>query len=115
MFGPGHDINVGIGIMDHSSFGSGKIGARRFKVIDEHLYSDLKDEAVVLNLVNGKYYGLNCVGVAIWKELQSPVTIGEIESAIIQEFDVDQERCHREILAFLGKMTEETLVEIIDD
>ena len=114
MFSLEQDNNSGIAIMNHSSFGNEAVGNRRFKAINEHLYSDLKDEAVVLNLSNGRYYGLNTVGVAIWKVLQTPVTVAEIEDALMQEFDVGQKRCRREILSFLDKMTEETLIEIID-
>lgn len=85
---------------------------RMFKVIDTHLYSDLGDEAVILNLSNGKYYGLNAVGVTIWKSLDVPRAVPEIEARVLEEFDVDRDTCHRETCAFLEKMVEEGLVTI---
>ncbi len=88
---------------------------RRYKAVDEHLYSDLKGEAVILNLVNGRYYGLNSVGVVIWKSLREPATIGDIEAAVMKEFDVDPATCRRESTDFLEKMVEEHLIEITDE
>ena len=69
----------------------------------------------MLNLVNGKYYGLNAVGVVIWKTLAEPASLAEIEIAIMREFEVDQETCRREALAFLDQMVGEQLLSIIDD
>lgn len=104
-----------IEVMNSLPFSIESVGNRRFKTIDGHLYSDLKDEAVILNLTNGVYYGLNAVGVAIWKALRAPVTVTEIELVIMQEFDVEQERCRREILSFLDRMSKEKLIEIVDE
>lgn len=115
MFIHGQSKKAATEIMDFPTFGNEATGKRRYKVVDEHLYSDLKDEAVILNLANGRYYGLNAVGVSIWKALLEPATIGEIESTIMLEYDVDQETCSREVSAFLDKMAEEKLIDIIDD
>jgi Coenzyme PQQ synthesis protein D (PqqD) len=115
MFIHGQSKKAATEIMDSPTFGNEATGKRRYKAIDEHLYSDLKDEAVILNLANGRYYGLNAVGVSIWKALLEPATLGEIEIGIMREFAVDQETCGREVTAFLDKMAEEELIEIIDD
>jgi len=53
-----------------------------FQAITEHLFSMLSQEAVILSLKNGKYYGLNPVGVSIWRASKEPVTLAEIETAI---------------------------------
>lgn len=87
----------------------------RFLAIKEHLFSEMKDEAVILSVKNGKYYGVNAVGASIWKAIQEPVTFQEIQSSIMQEYDVDQATCQQEISTFLKKMQEEGLVEISDE
>ena len=115
MFSLSHEDTAETEIMGSLIFSEPEGDGRRFKAVDEHLYSDLKGEAVVLNLVNGKYYGLNSVGVAIWKSLQTPATLAEIELSIQREFDVDRETCHREVSAFLEKMVEERLIEVLDE
>jgi hypothetical protein len=90
---------------------AGNIDVLTYKVVSEHLYSDLAGEAVILNLRNGKYYGLNSVGVSIWKVIQFPSTIAEIQYRLMEEFDVDADRCLSEIVSFLRKMAAEDLIE----
>lgn len=88
---------------------------RRFQAIKEHLFSELNEEAVVLSLKNGKYYGLNGVGVSIWSIVQEPVTLLEIESAILSEYDVNEQTCHMEVTAFIDQMISEGLIVATND
>jgi Coenzyme PQQ synthesis protein D (PqqD) len=83
-----------------------------FSAIKDHLYSELKDEGVILSLKNGKYYGLNEVGRSIWQIIQSPVTVSEIQTAILEEYEIDEISCREEVITFLKQMIKEELVEI---
>ena len=87
----------------------------RFTAIKDHLYTDLKEEGIILSLKNGKYYGVNGVGACIWTVIQSPATFQDIQSAVMREYDVNQELCRDEVLAFLKMMREEELIEIFDE
>ena len=81
----------------------------------EHLYSDLNGEAVILSLKNEKYYGINAVGAFIWSTIQNPVTFQDIQENIIEEYDIDEATCRKEVASFLKKMAEENLIEILDE
>ena len=87
---------------------------QQFAAIKEYLYSNLKGDAVILSLKNGKYYGLNTVGASVWAAIQEPRTFQEIQSVISEEYEVDEETCRHEILSFLEKMTKENLVDILN-
>ena len=87
----------------------------RFEAIKDHLYSEIKEEGVILSLRNGKYYGVNPVGASIWQAIQSPATLPEIQAAVTREYDVDEETCRREVLTFLEKMVSEELVEVSNE
>lgn len=87
----------------------------RFVAVKEHLSCSLQGEAVVLSLKNGKYYGFNAVSATIWETLQSSVTIHQIKTAVMREYDVDPDLCNQDILSFLNKMTKEGLIEILDE
>ena len=87
---------------------------RRYRAIKEHLLSELNEEAVILSLKNGKYYGLNSVGFTIWTNVQESATLSEIEAAVMNEYDVDEETCRREVSTFLEQMLSEELVETVD-
>lgn len=91
------------------------IHKRRYRAIREHLVSELDSKAVILSLKNGKYYGLNKVGLAIWALIQKPSTIAEIEEALLQEYTVDKEICRREVIEFLVTMVDEELIEVNEE
>ena len=87
---------------------------KRYQAIKEHLFSQLNDEGVILSLSNGKYYGLNSVGVAVWISILEGATLAEIEAAVMREYDVDEDTCRREVASFLQEMLTEDLIETID-
>ena len=76
--------------------------------------SDLGGEAVILHLESGVYFGLNEVGAAIWALLREPKVVGEIEQAILSEFNVDAERCQKDVIALLRQFEADGLIEVID-
>lgn len=87
----------------------------RYRAIKEHLFSEMNEEAVILSLKNGKYYGLNSVGLVVWANIQQAATLDEIEAAVMAEYEVDQETCQHEIVSFLETMLSEELIETVDD
>ena len=86
-----------------------------YQAIKEHLFSEMNDEAVILSLKNGKYYGVNAVGVLTWKTIvHQNSTLDEIVSVVMSRYDIDQDTCRREITAFLDGMLNEELIEIVN-
>ncbi len=88
---------------------------RQYKAVSEHLSCDLNGEAVILNIKNGKYYGINEVGSVIWGAIQNPVNFEDIKSLVLQEYEVDEATCGKEVKDFLEKMAKEDLVEVLDE
>ncbi|HEY0733678.1 MAG TPA: lasso peptide biosynthesis PqqD family chaperone [Herpetosiphonaceae bacterium] len=80
----------------------------------EQVSSDLEGEAVILNLKNGMYYGLDAIGSRIWELLQQPQSVAALRDAIMAEYDVDAERCERDLLALLSNLAEVQLIEVSD-
>lgn len=78
----------------------------------EQVSCPLGDESAILNLKNTVYYGLNSVGARVWELLRQPKSVGEIRDALLEEFEVEAERCERDLLALLEKMRSEGLVEV---
>lgn len=87
----------------------------RYAAIRDHLYSNLSDEGVVLNTRNGKYYGLKGAGVVIWNLLKKPSTVEEIFTALIDQYEVDETKCRRDIRVFLLGLIDEGLIEIVEE
>jgi coenzyme PQQ synthesis protein D (PqqD) len=79
---------------------------------EEQVSCDLADEAVVLNIRDGVYYGMDPVAARVWTLVQTPRTVAELRDDLLKEFDVDEARCTRELMAFLEQLTAWGLVEL---
>ncbi len=75
---------------------------------------DLDDEAAILNLKTGVYFGLNEVGAWIWRLIQQPHTVAQIRAAVLDEFEVEPERCDADLHALLRELAQHQLIEIQD-
>ena len=70
------------------------------------------EETVILQLQNGQYYGLDEIGVRIWSLLKTPVKVGDIVTVLLEEYEVDPEECHREVVRLVSELMAEGLVEV---
>jgi hypothetical protein len=74
--------------------------------------SQLGDETVILQLDDGVYYGLDPVGTRIWALLHEPRSVAEIRDRIIEEYEVDPERCERDLVRLLEDLLGRRLIEL---
>ena len=77
--------------------------------------ADLGEEVILLHLKNGQYYGLEKVGARIWKVLDKPIRVGEIERLLLNEYDIDPESCRREVRQLLSDLIDQGFVEVTED
>jgi hypothetical protein len=99
---------------EEGSIGQRFSGETVISAIEDQISCDLSDGSVILSLRDGIYYGLNPVGCRIWELIQKPIKIGDIQSTLLDEYEVEPERCAAEIQIFLGEMAEKNLIEIKD-
>lgn len=75
---------------------------------------DVAEEAVLLSMQDGEYYGLNEVAASIWRLVQQPRTVIQIRDLLLEEYgDIEAWDCERAVLGFLDEMIELRLVELI--
>lgn len=84
-------------------------------VTKDQVSADLSGEAAILNLKSGVYFGLNAVGASIWKLIQEPRSVNEINDALVQEYDVDPYQCEKDLLALLGELLSKELIEVANE
>ena len=72
----------------------------------------LGEEAAILHMRSGVYYGLDPVGARIWKLLDQPTSVKDLRTAIVDEYDVEPAKCERDLLALLEKLRTEGLIEV---
>lgn len=75
--------------------------------------AELSGEYVILNLARGMYFGLDRVGARIWALLQEPRTVTQIRDLILEEYDVDPERCESDLLKLLEDLEQQQLINVV--
>ena len=73
---------------------------------------DLAGEAVILQLQDGVYYGLNPVGARVWQLLQEPRMVGDIRASLLNEYEVEPSQCDRDLSALLSELSSRKLIEV---
>jgi hypothetical protein len=81
-------------------------------VAKDQVSCDLKGEAAILNLNAGMYYGLNEVGARIWSLLSEPITVSRIRDQLEREYDVDADRCEKDLVKLLSQLQDAGLIEV---
>jgi hypothetical protein len=101
--------------IDFSCLKSSDLGRFKIVVSKEQISRHLGDEAAILNLKKGLYCGLNEVGACVWSQIQEPRSIQDILDILLNEYDVEPERCEREILSFLQQLADNDLIEVMNE
>ena len=88
----------------------------RVMVSKDQVSSDLGGgEVAILDFKSGTYHGLDAVGARVWSLIQEPKTIGEIRDVLLSEYEVERDRCERDLIALLQRLADEGLVEVGDE
>ena len=87
-------------------------GRETIVVAKEQVSCNLDGEFVILHLRAGVYFGLNEVASRIWTLVQEPRTIQQIKAAVLAEYDVDPERCERDVLTLLHELATRELIKV---
>jgi len=79
----------------------------------EQVSCALGDESAILSLKNSVYYGMDPVGSRIWNLLAQRRSVGDLRDILVGEYDVESERCERDLFLLLEKMRSEGLIEVL--
>ena len=79
----------------------------------EPIFTTIDSEVVMLSPRAQAYFGLGMVGSEIWNAIEKPRRVDELCTALLQEFEVDADTCHREVLDFLNDLVERGLAHIV--
>ncbi len=86
----------------------------RVSVPEEVLFRDLGGEAVLLELANGQYFGLDEVGCRMWRHLHQHGEVGTALQALREEYEVPEDQLRRDLLEFVDRLAACNLVELED-
>ena len=81
----------------------------------EVISSQIAGETIAMHLDKGTYFGFDRIGTAIWDELTEPIAVRSICDRLVERFDVDRERCEREVSDYLCRLEREGIIEVHED
>ncbi len=81
----------------------------------ELLSGEFDEDAVILDLRDGVYYGLEGVGARIWHQLQRPTSLAALRDAIVAEYEVEPRRCETDLHDLLAHLLDRGLIRIARD
>jgi hypothetical protein len=55
------------------------------------------------------------VGARVWHLLQEPRTVQDIRETLLMEYEVERDRCERDLLALLQELVAAGLIEVRDE
>ncbi|MFZ9956417.1 MAG: PqqD family peptide modification chaperone [Flavobacteriales bacterium] len=71
---------------------------------DNFVFNEVDGELVMMNIETGAYASLNETGKSIWTLLDSPKSVAEVVSSLVEEYEIDQATCEKEVLPFVENM-----------
>jgi hypothetical protein len=78
------------------------------------LLQDLEGEAVLLNIKNGQYYGLDENSFHMYKALVSSPSVEAARASLIREYEVEPDQLKADLDRFLEHLLENGLVSYSD-
>jgi hypothetical protein len=76
------------------------------------LTGEFDTDAVILDLRDGVYYGLEGVGARIWSLLQRPTSLQALGDAIVAEYEVEPARCLADLRELCAQLLQRGLIRV---
>ncbi len=77
-------------------------------------YASLSDdEAAVLNVESREFFTLNATGKTIMQALEDGSDLADIVSRVASNFEVSEESCRGDVVAFLKSLEQAGIVEFV--
>ena len=73
-------------------------------------FCDLEDEIAILNTETAQYFTMNPVAARVWELIQEPAALSQICAIIEDEYEIDSEQCHHDLLNLIHKLADAGLV-----
>lgn len=85
----------------------------RVSQVEGNIVSDMDGEKVMLSIQNGKYYNFGESGGQIWECVKEPIAINDLIHLLVAQYDVKENECREQVMAFLDQLADEGLVKVV--
>jgi Coenzyme PQQ synthesis protein D (PqqD) len=88
--------------------------ASRFQATRQLSSADVGGESVVLNLQNGRYFGLNPVAATVLDWLAEPLSLDQLANRLTAKYAVDDARARHDLAQLLTALRKRQLIETVE-
>jgi Coenzyme PQQ synthesis protein D (PqqD) len=81
-----------------------------FKVGSDILFRQVEDEAVLLHVPSGTYYGLSTTGILLWKAIQNKQPLLSVVDQILAEYEADRSQVIDDLQVLLQNLLDNGLI-----
>ena len=81
----------------------------------ELISSPVDDEIVILSIKNEEYYYLNPIGGLIWKLIAEPISIENVISVLVEQYEVSLELCRSETMTYIEELLQLGIIQLVDE
>jgi Coenzyme PQQ synthesis protein D (PqqD) len=82
---------------------------RHFKVGSDILFRQVEDEAVLLHVPSGTYYGLSTTGILLWEAIQNKQPLLSVVDQILAEYEADRSQVLDDLQVLLQNLLDNGL------
>jgi len=86
----------------------------RVRVADNVFAREFDGEMVLVDLERGDYFGLNEVGARAWSKLVMGLSVGEIASSLVADYEVDRSALVVDLNHLIDALVERGLVVLVE-
>lgn len=88
--------------------------AARLQIADDVLFQTVADEAVLLNMADNHYYGLDDVATRMWQLLGEHGAEDAVIQAMLEEYDIDEATLRQDFAALVAELERRGLIRRVD-
>jgi len=76
--------------------------------------TDMDGETVMMSIEQGRYFGLSGVGPFLWNLLAEPMSVDELCTRVLQDYDVDEATCRTDVSTFVDELLDKGVLRHAD-
>ena len=83
----------------------------KIRIPDDVMFRILGDEAVILNVASGVYFGLDTVGTRMWQLMSEHGSTDNVVETMLNEYEVEEGQLRRDLDNLIQQLSEKGLVK----
>lgn len=84
-----------------------------YRLSGKALFTAVSEDIVALNVDDGQCYGMEKVTAAVWRLLDTPMSMDQICDRLVEMYAVDNATCRADVERLFGQLRSEGLIEEI--